>query len=300
MITKLVTFGDSYMYGTELPQDDPDLKFKLETIVQDLPRDKISGAVPVNLLKSTHFDALWDIEMKTADYEERCHRYSISGIISKYFNFDTYKNYSWAGYSNDAIMSELILHKNDISPDTLVIVGLTFPYRSTKLNEQTGHNKIRTYNNYAPHNRGSTHKKYIELSDLFGDDILVKYLHVKNHIAALKEILHGIPHIIIDPVNIYRENSELNYKLLDDWFLDKILEQTINGLGDQIYYVDIVKELQTYFNENIFHFTFNHSLLSAKENNVYGRALLGHPSKYSHEHFANTYLIPYIINNFNL
>lgn len=300
MITKLLTFGDSYMYGTELPQDDADLKHRIEHIVKDLPRDKISGAVPVELLKGSHFDALWDIEMQTADYEERCHSYCISGIISRHFKFSSYKNYAWAGYSNDAIMSELILHKNDISSDTLVIVGLTFPYRTTKLNERTGYDKIRTHNNYAPHNKSKLHKQYIELSDMYGDDMLIKYLHVKNHIIAIKQILKDVPHIIIDPVNIYRENPELNLKLLDDWFLDDTVERAIQKMGDNIYYQSIVKDLQDFFNDNTFAYTMNHSLLHAKENNAYGRALLGHPSRYSHEHFANEYLIPYIKTNFNL
>lgn len=300
MITKLLTFGDSYMYGTELPQDDADLKSKIENIVKDLPRDKISGAIPIDLLKSKHFDALWEIEIQTNDYEERCHSYCISGIVSNYFNLESYKNYSWAGYSNDAIMSELILHKNELSSDTLVIIGLTFPFRTTRLNELTDYHKIKSFNNYQNLDKSNAHKKYIELSILFDNDLLVKYLQVKNHISALKQLLCNVPHIIIDPINIYRENSELNYKLLDDWFLDNTIEMSINKIGDQICYPAIVQDLQTYFNENTFAYTLNNSLLHAKENNVYGRALLGHPSRYSHEHFANTYLIPYIINNFQL
>lgn len=294
MISKILTFGDSYMYGTELPQEDPDLKEHINKIVEGLPRDPISGAIPIDILKSVHFDKLWDLEMKTNDYETRCHNYCISGIVARHFNIPEYKNFSWAGYSNDAILVELLSHMHEITNDTLVIVGLTFPFRTTRLNESTNYNKIKSFNNHHNLNKNRDHERYIELSMEYDDDILVKYIHTMNHISTIKSILANVPHVIIDPINIYRESKELNGKLLDDWFLEDTIKSSILRIGDDILYPGVVDHLQDFFNNNTFGYTFNHSLLYAKDNNVYGRALLGHPSRYAHEHFAAEFLIPYI------
>lgn len=294
MIKKLVVFGDSYMYGTELPQDDPDLYPKIENIVADLPRDPVSGAIPIGLLRSSHFDALWNLEMSTPDYEYRCHNYSIGGIIKRHLGLEVYNNYAWAGYSNEATMVELIKNRGLIDNETLVIVGITFPTRTTRLNEETGYNKIRTFNNFSSLSKNKDHEKFIELSFKYDNDIMTKCLQVINFISFVKRELNGIPHIIIDPVNIFRDNPDLNGMIVDGWILENTVKNYILKQGDNIFHPELVDYAQNFFNDNLFPFTFNHSISHAKQNGYYGRALLGHPSKKAQEHYASNYLIPYI------
>lgn len=294
MIKKIIVFGDSYMYGTELPQDDSDIKPRIEKIVEGMPRDPISGAIPIRMLNSVHFDALWDIELSTPDYEYRCHRYSIGGILTQHYGIETYKNYAWAGYSNTAIMSEIIEHLGEIGPDTLVIVGLTYPSRTTRLNEPTDYGKTKSFNNFSSLAKNKDHRKFIELAFEYDDDMLTKYLNVINFISFIDNVLSGVPHIIIDPINIFRENNELNGKILNGWNFDNKIENTIIDHGDEIRKPELVKYAQQFFNSNLFPYTFNHSILHAKTSNYYGRSYLGHPSRKAHQHFANEYLIPHI------
>jgi hypothetical protein len=98
---KLVTFGDSWVWGDEL---EPEYK-------------KLSdGSYEYN-----------------PNYTEYRHKNNIGGVVNKNYKFDDYINFAKNGASNTHIVYQLIGYINSeyYSPDDLILIGLSSPMRDT-------------------------------------------------------------------------------------------------------------------------------------------------------------------------
>ena len=96
---KLVTFGDSWVWGDELE-----------------PNKKL-----------THDGIEYD-----NNYNIYRHQNNIGGVINKNYNFDSYINYATNGGSNQHIIYDLMnyINSEDYNEEDLILVGLTSPMRN--------------------------------------------------------------------------------------------------------------------------------------------------------------------------
>lgn len=290
MINKVLVFGDSYMFGSELPCADPDIRPKVDRLFSGIQRDH-TGAIPEKLWNPSYFVDFAELVGEIPDYNERCHRYCMGGYLANKLSVG-YENHSIGGYSNDAIMAELMLRSDQLDGNTLVLVGITYPDRTTRLDVRSEYNYIKTYNNFQI-GWSREHENFLELYMKYGDDTLTKFMHVRNHIAAIKSMLSDIPHVLIDPTNIYRQSPEIDGRLFT-WPQTNLIEAQLSVRGEQIVLPKIVSKLQSYFDDNLFQFTLNHAMVDIESNNQSCRESLGHPNKLAHEIFVDRYLHPYL------
>lgn len=289
MVNRIMAFGDSVMYGTELPYDDDDIRPLVDSIIRGLGLDE-TGALHHGDITPALVDAKEEMEKGIEDYDERCKRYSMSGYLAAKLGVPSV-NHSFGGYGNDAIVSEILMHRHEFNQRTFVIVGLTYHSRRTRLDETNVNGRIVSINNYAASNRDQI--KYLELEDMYGDDLLVRYLHVRNHVSALREILKGVPYLIIDPLNTYRENHELGSGI-HGWGHRDCVSAAILQQHGRITKPSLVEEIQKYFNDNTFGYTLNNAMMEVSAEGTRCRQPFLHPTKAVHERFVDAYIIPWM------
>lgn len=291
MISRIVIFGDSYMDGSELPCSDPDLRSRVDALFPGIARHH-TGAIPVNLVKASFYVDFNDLVFSVPDYFDRCHAYSMGGYLARKLGVP-HENHAFGGYSNEAIMAEIWNHLGHIDHNTLVLVGLTFPHRTTRLDAVGYGGHIRTFNNFSIDGKGSDHDRFLELHMRYGDDTLTSILRVCNHIRAVSEMLRGIPHILIDPLNIYRQNPDIDGKVFP-WPRTRLVENTINSAGETILMPYLVSQMQDFLDSRTFEFTLNHAMIDLANNGLPYNETLGHPNKMAHEIYVDKYLHPYL------
>lgn len=303
-LKKLFTFGDSYMYGTELPQAViPDFDKLLETKLKKPGLIGPDGRVPFGVSNEEIRNAAHSLERDNVkNYEQLAHSLSMSGIVHDHYNFDEYHNLAWGGNSYAAIMTTLLNNIEQIDSESIVIVGATYPLRTSrftvKKNDNIGPSMLENHNNYSHVTKNESHNTYVELSLEFSDDLLVEYINAMTYILAIDSMLEksGCKYIIIDPLNILRESSELDGKIRKGWrFTDnirRVLEN--NDEWDAIRQVKLIYNVQQKLNNYLFDYTLHHSIYALTQMDEITHCVLGHPNARCHKHFAETYLIPYI------
>jgi len=125
LIDKLAVFGDSFSFGSELYQDVMDREKVIDYLQQHANttlRINANGSINKSDVTRLLYNKWYDIE---SDKESFCHSQSYGGHIAKHFDIE-YANYSFPGYSIEAIYSELLiaLRHDKIDESTIVIVGL--------------------------------------------------------------------------------------------------------------------------------------------------------------------------------
>ena len=291
MITHIMAFGDSFMYGHETPSSDTDVSARLNAAFPNQQLDH-TGAIPNHIISAKHYATMQQVTDSIPSYDERCLQYCLSGYLASKLDIE-YQNYSCGGYSNDAIMAELLQRLPYMDQHTLVLVGLTYPSRKTQLSQRTAGDRILTLNNYAQFTDVADQKRYLELDMHYGDDILVKLLQVSNHVRAIHDLLRDIPHVLIDPTNIYRQNSELN-QLLFAWPMDTNVKRFIRDLDEPLILPAIANTIQSCFDQLLFGYTLNHAMLELHQQGSRCRELGGHPTRHSHQLFVDNYLWPHL------
>jgi hypothetical protein len=206
MIKKIVAFGDSNIYGQEITQDlltSDQLEqaqkrvfgYSGELKMQD--RHTLTKIKEwFNFLKS-HFD----------DYDGKCKELSFVGQMGKLLDVP-YQNFSVPGYSNVAIMSSIVKNMKHIDDETLVIVGITYPWRYTRFQEH-GHIDV-TINAIvkdAPSSKDQ--RKWEELSEEFGDDVLARIYYVVQHCLAVQQLLKNNKVLLVDAMGYFRDIDDI-------------------------------------------------------------------------------------------
>jgi hypothetical protein len=134
---KLLAFGCSITFGEELNEStviQSDF-FKNSTRAKSLYKIKTLDFNDIANTLKVEDHKFWH-EMLKLDYDnfkKECHFKSYPGVLSSLLNVTDYRNYSIPGASNISILSELVRNSANIDSDTLVIIGVTFPLRKTKL-----------------------------------------------------------------------------------------------------------------------------------------------------------------------
>lgn len=175
----------------------------------------------------------------------------------------------------------------------MVLVGLTYPNRTTRLDAVGYGGTIKTFNNFSLDGKGSDHDRFLELHMRYGDDTLASVLRVCNHVCAINNLLHSIPHVVIDPLNIYRQNPDIEGKVFP-WPRTKLVETMISSVGEAIMMPYLVSQLQDFLDSNTFGFTLNHAMIDLANNGLPYNETLGHPNKMAHELYVDNYLHPYL------
>jgi len=315
MIDSMMVFGCSYMKGTELTQkyiEDIDVWAK-KTFDKSLSSD---GSIRLRERYFKDHLIYHDIERSDKDWQKKCEQLTCTYQSAQQLKIKKYSNYAVGGYSNTAIASEVLARMNQITDNTLVIVGLSYPFRSTRLNdlwdEHTDHPKhqcsstlhtARTLTDYDP-------EKGLEILRSI-DDIPARYVQALSIITLLKSLIKNL--IIIDAISFFREVPDcvgheifnhtdpdvaeicLPLNTVSGHIVRDADDRQTNNIPDLAY------TLQTHFNDKVMPYTFAHSMCNVHANEGgYYRCVLSHPNWRVHEDFSKKYLTPYIGNFFDV
>ena len=314
MIDSMMVFGCSYMKGTELPQkniQDIDAWAK-KNFDRSLSSD---GSIPIRQRSSKYHLIYYDIERSDKDWQKNCEQLTCTYQSAQQLKIKNYSNYAVGGYSNTAIASEVLARMNEITDNTLVIVGLTYPFRSTRLNDLWD-----THTNHPKHQCSSTHNFVKQLTDYdpekaleilrASDDVPARYLQALSIITLLRSLIKNL--IIIDPISFYREVPDCaEHKIFDNKDpdiaeicipLNTVNKQIVRDADDEKTNLipDLTHILQTHFNDKVMPYTFAHSMCNIYNEGGYYRCVLTHPNWRVHEDFSKRYLTPYIEDFFDV
>jgi len=290
MIDKVWVFGDSYMYGHELPFHDPDLR---EQLLASLGHPRLdSHGLLIDHIDQKLFDHMSQVEKAIDNYCRLCHRQCMGGYLASRLNVE-YNNRAKGGYSNDAIMAELLKYRQSITPNSLVLVGMTYPARETHLHQTDDYGYAQCFNNYGNFVTNKHQRQYIMLQQEFGNDMFTKYLQAHNHVARVRELLCDIPHVIIDPVNIYRRSPEIMNPIRSWDYPSDPIGSIIGEIGESIQDT-LLDSIKGYFDKHLFQCTLNHAMVAVRTTGQRYMELGGHPSKACHEWFVDHCLWPWL------
>lgn len=291
MIDSVWIFGDSYMYGQELPFHDPALRKQLLDSLGNPVLD--SAELLSEPITQKLFDRMSQVEKSIDNYAMLCNQHSMGGYLAGRLGVPCI-NRARGGYSNDAIMAELINNRSKITADSLVIVGMTYPARETQLCRQDGQGYIACFNNYSAFAKDRQHEQYLSLSTQFGNDMLTKYLHATNHVSRIRELLLGIQHVVIDPVNIYRSSPEITDPIRPWDNHGDPIGSTIGAIEEAVMHSAVLDCIRTYFDTTLFEHTLNHAMQAVRASGARYMELGGHPTKACHDWFVDHCLWPWL------
>jgi hypothetical protein len=291
MIRRVMIFGCSYMQGMELPYHDSSLKLRLLEALH-YPELDATGTYKKAITRDL-FDKIDRMDKSIPGYMDLCQAQSLGGTVAKKLGVP-YSNLARAGHSNSAVLADIINCLADIDQHTLVLVGMTWPSRETRLSEQDPFGNIVCRNNYNDVAVSSQHNLYIELRSEFGDDTLSRYLQAMNHLCTIGELLKHIPHVVIDPVNIYRSSQDISHPIMPWQDLSRPMASLLEDLHEPLVQPRVLECMQRYFDNNLFPHTLNHAMVAIRDRGQPCRELGGHPNKASHDWFVDQCLWPWL------
>lgn len=287
MIDNILIVGDSFLYGEETPEIYIDnIEQKIFDVFKTNER-KLDGRLVLPIGR----DYIWkwiDVYKSINNYNQLAFDFSFGGHLKRQLKIPV-TNLSIPGASMNQILNILLTNKNEfVNEKTLLIVGVTYPYRTTRFEYRNDVALVQSYNLTA---EDDDHERFLELSTLYGDDTLSKIYHVMGAVGLIKQIFKNNNLIIIDPYDIYRTTVKNRHVLKE--FKNKI-ESAISP--DASMHFKSVELTQTFFDENTFDYTFFDAMDDVVNEKIGNAAcVLGHPSHHSHAVFADRYLLPYII-----
>ena len=298
---KLFVFGDSYQFGDELPQCEiPDMIQRAEAAINRPNSIWEDGRFPFGYINGEQTNILRDLEDELIqDYRKKATTLCIGGRVAQHFNISDYRNFSKNGFSNLAIAARILQNLKDIDEDTLVIVGLTHLDRSTHFKKFIGtDNDIKCFNNFRNPGESAERDQFVQMLPTYGDDQLATYIQLAVQANGISHMLESTKckYIIIDPLNIFRENAELDGKLLKGWKFSNNIHRILENREqwEALWHTELIQELQSSFNDLFFYKTLNSSICEIAKTNKVTYCILGHPTAEVHAHFAENYLIPYL------
>ncbi len=295
MIDKILAFGDSFMLGDELAIHEYSDRYQY---LRDIAPDVIlnsGGAVDLIKTSEQSIDIIRTrfSRMGPKDYIEKCHNHVLAGQLAAHLNVP-YHNYAGQGYSNSAILSELILHKDEITSNTLVLVGLTSATRTTRYDNYNNNPQI--YSVVSNLKSMSVkddpgHQQYLMLDLTYGNDFLTKVMEVRNHICTVKHILANNQYLIIDPTSLF-----LDRNVRDIIRSHKNFRTTIEMIDDDdnVYPKrnDLISDLEQFFIDNIYHETLYEQAMLIRDSGKEYLAPFSHYNRDVHTAYMNNILIP--------
>ena len=316
MFDRMMVFGCSYMKGTELTQ-------KYIPFVDNWARKQfnrklsIDGSIPVSKRTSKDHLAYFDIERSDPNWERRSEELTCTYQTAQALGIEHYENYAVGGYSNTAIAAEVFKRLDTITDTTLVIVGMTFPFRNTRLNDLWDTDSV-----HPKYQCSSTHKFVKHLTDYDPekaleilrnvDDVPARYLQTQGIMDTLRRTVKNL--ILIDSIAFYREVADIKDRaVFQEWkphsdvaeicLPTNTVDENIRRDSDEYRQNNIPEltlSLQQYFNDAFMPYTLSHSIANVYETGEYYRCVLTHPNWRVHEDFSKEYLTPYIQECYNV
>ena len=316
MIDRMMVFGCSYMKGTELPQkyipnidDWAKIHFK-----RDLSAD---GSIPIRKRTSTDHLTYYDIERSDPHWERRCEELTCTYQTAEALGIKYYENYAVGGYSNTAIAAEVFKRLHTITDTTLVVVGITYPFRNTRLNDLWD-----THTDHPKPQCSSTHKFVKHLTDYDPekaleilrnvDDVPARYLQAQGIMSMLTSTVQNL--LLIDSIAFYREVADIKDRavfrdydphedIAEICIPTGTVDENVRRDSDedrQNHIPELTESMQNYFNETFMPYTLSHSIANVYDKSEYYRCVLTHPNWRVHEDFSKKYLTPYIKECYNV
>jgi hypothetical protein len=262
-----------------------------------------NGRFPMGGLDPHERNAILSMETDTLkdQYEYHCHRLAMGGLLAKKLDVPVYKNYASGGMSMEGIYTRILQHRSEITDCSFVLLGITFPKRTTQFREKPEPDDMIWRNHYRHVWDSDNHLKYMELNLTFGDDELAGYISslakLRGMCSMLDEI--GCMYIVVDPLNIYRSNVDLNDLILPNWWFDNQLRRKLERLecNNELYHIDLIDAVQAEFDRITLDYTLNHALVNVEQETPISHCAAGHPNHLIHENFVEKYLYPAVKNS---
>ena len=313
MYSKMMVFGCSYMKGTELPQKYiPNVDaWAQEHFNRNL---SVDGSIPIRKRSSKDHLKYYDIERSDPNWQRRCEELTCTYQSAQQLGIQNYENYAVGGYSNTAILHEVMQRLDTIDDDTVVVVSLTYPFRNTRLNDLWD-----THTDHPKPQCSSTHKFVKHLTDYDPeraleilrnvDDVPARYLQAQAIIYQLQALIPNL--VLLDAIAFYREVPDISHRSVFDYRdpdvaeicipTNTVDEQTRRDSDDERANLipQATERLQTFFNESFMPYTLSHSIANVYDAGERYRCVLTHPNWRVHEDFAKNYLTPYIQGCYN-
>ena len=301
MFTKIRVFGDSYMYGNELPETDHNEEIRSYIFDKLNVQGEIDDAGRL-IVKKTPTKYNGDITdflvSKFDDYGKRCNDLMFAGVIAKHYNIKDYRNHAIGGSSNISIIAQLIQHLDEIDSSTLVICGITFPYRTTRFSNTTDDVVLSHSLNTSHSIDNKKNTEYLILNEIYGNDSMSLHLNALGQLKTITDILQstGCTFMIIDPVNIYRETTESTGKIAGGWTFDSIVQARIENFDEKAWkrFDKLIPHVQAEFNELTLPYTLHHPMSIMSKQSKQTQCLLGHPNAQVHKLYAEEFIMPYL------
>ena len=281
------------MKGNELPQceiEDIDAWVK-KNFKKKLGPD---GSIPYRQRSGDEHLKAYHLEREDLDWEKSCESYTFSKLAQLELNIPYYANYAYGGYSNNATLATLIQHLDEIDDNTLVVVGITYPYRKTRLGVHWDGDKFKC-SSPAKESSHINNIKDFEMLLEFSDDILSCYVNAHGFVSSIKDILQGKKYIIIDSVSQYIAKPNLPQDSEIELAIDEnIIETKIKRAEEELLNPEIVEYLEQWFKDNLFEHSISESMSRLYTEGKRYRCVLTHPNHLAHKYFADDYFIPWI------
>ena len=287
MINKVIVFGDSFLYGHETNYTDfvehPDFKknFKKAVGIEwQLSSDgRLSFHDPKSLSTSPRYeDFNWFQFLESLDDNEKqnCNNNSIGAFLAKKLHAKEYLNFATLGSSNNFILYKVLENQKEITAETIVVCGISFPDRRSRY-EPRYHMPSELKN-----------KKYEELNIKFGDDATAKVIQTLAYTQSIKQIVESCNGkvVFIDPFMQFAQDTYHTGKAWD----------YINDLSDDpnnYEHHDVLKLIDKLNCEN-----FGPGLANVfpwcTENDIHIFTPGGHYSKHVYKQYTEEHLVPYL------
>ena len=271
MVSKVIVFGDSFLYGHETNYTDfvehPDFKKNFKKAVGikwQLAQDgRLNSSTSEQRAKWFNFLIELDPQQK-----QNCNNNSIGGYLADELHVSNYLNFASVGSSNNFILYRVMKHQKEITKNTLVVCGITSPLRDTK---------------YEPVDQGVPDTAFIGLEDV---DLTSRVIQTVAYTQAIKQIVEscGGRIVFVDPFGNFAQDEYhsgeawdyIKHKANENYQHDNVLK-----IIDELNCENFAPGLSSLYNWT-------------QENNIAMFTPGGHYSKDIYEQYTKEYLVPYL------
>lgn len=297
MINKVITFGDSFMYGHETNYNDliddnfatqykKKVGVKFEQFDSNHPRSGQHKKLTPKQIQS------WFLLLHELDKNEKenCNKNSIGNVLANKLNVET-RNYAVCGNSNNFMFYTVVERLHEIDSNTLVVCGLTEPRRISRY-ENIYEPKLRHITNMNWFMQSHKDQEKYQLLDLeLGNDQTAQVLQTFAYTRAIVNLVRTkkAKVVFVDPFNIW---------VNDVYHSGKSFEYVKDFLHDEESYrhhrvLDIIDS----FNHHAFAPGIPNVFLSLEQQKQNKFCPGGHYSKELYVEYVDTQLLPYLEEN---
>ena len=297
MIDKVITFGDSFMYGHEtnykdLIDDNFEKQYKKNVGIKFEQFDNHHPRAGACISLTPKQVQKWYLFLHGLDknQKENCNKYSIGNVLADKLNVEA-RNYATCGSSNNFIFYNVINKLHEIDNNTLVVCGLTDPSRISRY-ENIYQPELKHITNMNSFMQSHKNQEKYQLLDLeLGNDHTALALQTFAYTRAIVNLVRTkqAKVVFVDPFNTWINDVYHSGKSFE--YVKEFLQK------EESYRHHYVLDIVDSFNHNIFAPGIPNvfQLLQQKKQNKFCPG--GHYSKELYLEYVNTQLLPYLEKN---